>query len=263
MKNKIVMLGMGLLLFAAGVGIGMTTVQGDSGQEDTVQEDVVQAKTAQEGTDQQDAKQETKEYVTTERKAPKSVKSNVKDKEDCYLCGDHQRSVAWLYNGYDDLGVICVNEWYIFDVMVRNHADDGSLTGPSGSASSRYTGNAKKEDCLFYAMSNSDRGISEVDVSYGKNSYLDTEAVREKLCQGCLDKLWEVMEVRVPEGEDANPRDLCLVDFNTLELYSLQGIYSGFSAGDYWVEVDTSDEDRLQVRAIYAPILYNGTKEGE
>lgn len=49
------------------------------------------------------------------------------------------------------------------------------------------------------------------------------DVVKEKdhLCQTCLDKVLEVMEVYAPENEPARPRDLCLVDFQTLELYSL------------------------------------------
>lgn len=71
------------------------------------------------------------------------------------------------------------------------------------------------------------------------------------------------MEVYVPEDEEAKTRDLCLVDFQTLELYSLQGDYSSYYVRDYYVQVDDSREDGLKVTAIYAPILENGHKDAE
>lgn len=56
----------------------------------------------------------------------------------------------------------------------------------------------------------------------------------------------------------AKPRDLCLVDFQPLELYSLQGDYTS-----YYVQIDDSKEGEVKISAIYAPILENGHKAEE
>ena len=54
------------------------------------------------------------------------------------------------------------------------------------------------------------------------------------------------------------------MDFNTLELYSLQGNYCSYYVGDYYVEIDDSREEELKVTAVYAPVLEeNGEKVGE
>ena len=54
------------------------------------------------------------EYVPWDRKTPKPVKSKLKDLDHCYLCGNDNRSLMGLFRKYDDLGIICVNNWYVF-----------------------------------------------------------------------------------------------------------------------------------------------------
>lgn len=115
----------------------------------------------------------------------------------------------------------------------------------------------------YYCSPNSDRGISDVTIYDGEDDVFDVKKVQSNLCQTCLDKVLEVMEVYTPENEAARPRDLCLVDFQTLELYSLQGDYVAYYVRDYYVQINDSKEDELQVSAIYAPVLENGYKAEE
>ena len=60
------------------------------------------------------------------------------------------------------------------------------------------------------------------------------------------------MECYGKKGEEPRPRDLCLVDFQTLEVYSLQEQYTGHFIRDYYVRM-AEMEDGLEVEAIYAP----------
>ena len=106
---------------------------------------------------------------------------------------------------------------------------------------------------FFSSTQTPSRGISTVEVSYGKDSILDVEKVNNVLCQNCLDKLLDVMETYGPEGEEPKPRDLCLVDFQTLELYSLQEQYASYYIRDYYVRLDQT-EDGMEVEAVYAPV---------
>ena len=195
-----------------------------------------------EGYRQNNKNEVQEESVVCEWKKPESVKSKLKDPDKCYLCGYDNRSLMGLFRKYDDAG---------------------NLTGPQGHINTTFTGTGEG-GCFFHASPNSDRGISDVTVSYGENSILDVKFIRKHLCQDCLDKLIAVMETYGPEDEPWKPRDLCLVDFNTLELYSLQGNYSSYYVGDYYVEVDDSREEELKVTAVYAPELEkNGEKSGE
>ncbi len=60
------------------------------------------------------------------------------------------------------------------------------------------------------------------------------------------------------EGEESRARDICLVDFQTLELYSLQEHYISNYIRDYYVQVDGRGGEELEVTGIYTSKLENG-----
>ena len=117
------------------------------------------------------------------------------------------------FRKFDDLGVICTNHWYVMDMHIRNHDEDGNLTGPQGNGHMGYTGTGEG-GCFFHTEQMSDYGISEVSVDYGEDSIFDVKKVQNHLCQECLDKLVESMEVFCEETQKPKPRDLVLVDLS-------------------------------------------------
>ena len=76
-------------------------------------------------------KTQEQEYHPVERKVPELVESKLKDPKQCWLCGSHERSMMGYFRKFDDLGVICTNQWYVMDMHIRNHDEDGNLTGIS------------------------------------------------------------------------------------------------------------------------------------
>ena len=168
-------------------------------------------------------KQETR--GTWERQEQPPADSTLADPAECYLCGNHNRSLMSMFRGRDDLGVICVNDWYVMDMQIRN------LDGIGGSDLTVGAEGA----CSFRTDRNPERGISEVTVEYGANSFFDVKKVQDHLCQICLDKLLEFMDSYSEEGKDSGAKDVCLVDFQTLELYSLQEHYISHYIRDYYV----------------------------
>jgi len=50
------------------------------------------------------------------------------------------------------------------------------------------------------------------------------------------------------------------LNFQTLELYSLQGDYLSYYVRDYYVQVDGSKEEEVKILAFCAPVLENGHK---
>ena len=206
-------------------------------------------------------KTQEQEYHPVERKVPESVESKLKDPKQCWLCGSDERSMMDYFRKFDDLGVICTNHWYVMDMHIRNHDEDGNLTGPQGNGHMGYTGTGEG-GCFFHTEQMSDYGISEVSVDYGEDSIFDVKKVQNHLCQECLDKLVESMEVFCEETQKPKPRDLVLVDFQTLELYAIQEHNAGYFIRDYYVEIE-SEEDGVEVKAFYCPKLNNGRKDGE
>lgn len=105
-----------------------------------------------------------------------------------------------MFRGRDDLGVICVNDWYVMDMQIRN------LDGMGGGGSGWTVGD--KEACSFRTDRNPERGISEVTVEYGENSVFDVKKVQSHLCQTCLDKLLKIMESYGEEGKESGAKDV-------------------------------------------------------
>ena len=189
------------------------------------------------------------EFTPMEFKELSSVQSELSDPEGCYLCGTAEESLMGYFRQFYDLGIISVNPWYVLDLGILSHEKDGTDTSGTRTA---MTGTGEGGD-FFSSTQIPSRGISTVEVRYGEDSILDVKTVKKVLCQKCLDKLLAVMETYGPEGEEPKPRDLCLVDFQTLELYSLQEQYASYYIRDYYVRLDQTD-DGMEVEAVYAPV---------
>ncbi|MDD2981712.1 MAG: hypothetical protein PHN80_17380 [Hespellia sp.] len=198
---------------------------------------------------------EGSENVEWESKKPEAAKSTLKNVKKCWLCGNDNRSMMGYLRKFDDLGIICVNDWYVMDFQIRNRDEEGNLIGSQGHSSMTTVGNGK-EACFFQTNRNSDRGISEISVEPGKESVLNVTRIKSHLCQNCLDKVLETMETYGAVGEPAKPVDLCLVDFKTLELYPLQEQNRSYYIRDYYVRIEPKEQE-VDVMAVYAPVQEN------
>lgn len=65
---------------------------------------------------------------TWEWKDLEPVKSKLKDTSKCWLCGEDELSLMGYFRKFDDVGIICSNNWYILDLRVRDHDDEGNFT---------------------------------------------------------------------------------------------------------------------------------------
>ena len=173
-----------------------------------------------------------------------AVKSALDNKEECCLCGSNSRSMMGMYRGKDDLGIISLNNWYVLDMGVGK-AEDETMSGQN---SSRITATGEG-GCIFHVDQNHARRISEVQIEYGEEDYFDVDKVRGYLCQTCLDKLIDVIDVY---GDSECPVGLCMIDFQTQELYSLQEQYASYYIRDYYVRLDQTVEG-MEIEAVYAP----------
>lgn len=180
---------------------------------------------------------------------PKPVQSQLTDKSRCWMCGNDDQSLIGMYRGKDDLGVLCLNDWYVLAMDIRNLDENGNPVSVCGmSMGMTSTG---EDGCTLHTEKNPNRGISQVTIDYGKKKDFDSQTVQKHLCQNCLDKLLEVMEVYGYVQEEPKPRELCLIDFQTMELYSLQDEKSVYYIRDYYVQIDSGE--RKEITAVYAP----------
>lgn len=198
------------------------------------------------------------EHLNYEHKIQPPVESGLSNIAECYLCGHNRRSLIGHYRGNDDLGIICINQWYIVGLGVHSFEEQNDFIGLQEKHRTSRFGTGEGGD-FFRISQNFSRGISEIEIDYGENSILDLNAVRDWLCQKCLDKLLDVMDCYVLEGEEARPRDLCLIDFQTMELYTLQEHNRSYYIRDYYVQI-AMDDSGAEVNVFYMPVLVDGGK---
>ena len=177
------------------------------------------------------------------------IQSTLEDQGACYLCGSSDYSLVDYYRKFDTIGVISLNDWYVLDFRLKCQDENGNeVNGEEGTSSS--FGNTG--EVIYSTESNFQGTMASITVTLPDGYKLKPEMIQEHLCQKCLDKLLSVMETYGPEGEEPKPRDLCLVDFQTLELYSLQEHYASYYIRDYYVRLDQT-EDGMEIEAVYAP----------
>ena len=176
-----------------------------------------------------------------------SLDSKLENAEECYLCGNADRSLMGYYRKFDTVGIIGLNEWYVLDLRLKAHDENGNEINESGS-------NGMSGGCTqgvrFEVDSIASRGMSSATVSSEKE--FDATCIQNNLCQECLDKVTVTLERYCKEGERKTFNPFVFVDFKTLDIYSLQGNYTGMSVRDYWVEVEKTGEE-TNVDVYYLP----------
>ena len=204
--------------------------------------------------------QDNQKYVTM---TYKDLNSELQDLEDCFLCGSHNRSMMSYYRRIGGIGVISFNDWYVtdFELASKNRVDGSNDSDGNGIATEASTGRT-----LFGFVNTGNIRIQKESMSFGRRASVtvkwpdgllpDFTLLQENLCQPCLDKILENQSIRKKKYDDRIPVPFCVVDFETLELYSLQDSRTTFSIRDYWIEVREVNEG-LEMNAYYLPTEEN------
>lgn len=176
-----------------------------------------------------------------------SLDSKLENVEECYLCGNADRSLMGYYRKFDTIGIIGLNEWCIIDFRLKAYDENGNEIRESGS---NGMSGGSNQGVHYEVDSMASRGMSSVTVSSEKE--FDATCIQNNLCQGCLDKVTATLERYCKEGEKETFNPFVLVDFETLDIYSLQGNYTGMSVRDYWIEV-LYEVGETTIDAYYLP----------
>lgn len=174
------------------------------------------------------------------------------EQSDCCICGNNERSLMPYYRQMDSIGVVCLNTMYIANTDVRTYDDDGNELIGSTYYNSTSSSHGKGE-CSFWTDGMPSRGIGRIKISYGEKSSPAWDKIKEFLCQSCVDK---VVEMYVDElewqGDNARFPEVCIVDFQTNELYPLGKTQLSYFVRDYYVHIDHED-DGDDITVFYAP----------
>ena len=140
----------------------------------------------------------------------------------------------------------------ISSLDTRVYSDDGTEIISDGGLSITSSSHGE-EECSFQINGMPNHGIFEGKVKYGEKSTPDFEVMKKYLCQDCLDKVLSMYQDEM-EWSDSKGRfpEVCIVDFQTNELYTLGKSHTGYWIRDYWIHIDHGD-DSSSIMAIYAP----------
>ncbi len=177
------------------------------------------------------------------------LNSELQNVEECFLCGKNRKSLMGYYRKFDTVGLISLNDWYVLDFQVKTYDDKGIEVEDSNSNSVRY-GNTGEVSYSVHGMPS--RGMAEIDVTLPEVYKVDIDNLQKNLCQECLDRVADSLEYWKWKDEEKDAVPLCLVDFATLEIYSLQDHYRSYFIRDYFVEMDFEESD-IKVEVFYLP----------
>lgn len=175
-------------------------------------------------------------------------------KEECVLCNQQGSSVLAAYSGQKNLGIICINTCDISPVEINRYDDHGNLIEEPSETFSIIRNGCSDEGMTTQVTSNPERGFANVNVSLTKDVAIDKEAVECLLCSDCLSAII---------GEYWNePYGVGVIDFDTLEVRLLEEKITGFTFGDYYIDINhkkkvkSSDPTELDLLIIYCPSRY-------
>lgn len=147
------------------------------------------------------------------------LESKLDNVAECRLCGSTDDSMMDYYRKFNTLGVICVNDWNVFELETEIHDESGDQTETHLGTRSTV---GSTEEYNYKTNSIPGRGIAEIIITLPKEYKLNILDLQKKLCQDCLDKILESLACDRWRNEEKEPLPLCLVDFQTLQIYSLQ-----------------------------------------
>lgn len=191
--------------------------------------------------------------ATRHEKKTVTYQSRIK-KEECALCNQQENSIPSTYAGQKNLGIICINTCDISPVEINRYDDHGNLIEEPSETFSIIRNGCTDEGMTTQVTSNPERGFANVNVSLTKDVAIDKEAVESLLCSDCLSAI-------MSEYWD-EPYGVGVIDFETLEIRLLEEKITGFTFGDYYIDIDhkekekSSDPTELDLLIIYCPPRY-------
>ena len=177
------------------------------------------------------------------------LRSSLENTSECYLCGNAEESLISYFRNFDTIGLISLNDWYVIDFPLKNYDENGNEV-ESATSTSFLSGNTG--EISYSSDGTPSRGMASIDVTLPVNYKVDTNTLEKHLCQNCLNKVAASLEYRKANGENKEAIPLCIVDFKTLEIYSLQDYWRAYFIRDYYVETDF-DDNIVRTEVFYLP----------
>lgn len=162
--------------------------------------------------------------------------SVLSDDTKCYLCGNTDDSMMPYYRKFDTLGILFLNDWNI----LRFETHSGTRISIGNTDEYRYENSSVPG-----------KGLAEINVTFEEGYKPDIESLRKRLCQKCLDKVLEALEFERLKNQKKEAMPLCLVDFRTLEIYSVQKPMQKLYLDTWYVSIqDETNILEIEIREL-------------
>ena len=175
-----------------------------------------------------------------------AIVSELENEDECYLCGNSDASMMDYYRKFDTIGVIGLNQWVVMDLRLKEYDSEGNYVEKEGSSSSQ----SSMQGVEYDIDATPSRGKASATIKSTDGMFYES-TVSKHLCQKCLDKVAGTLERDTVDGaKEFFP--FCVVDFETLELYPVQREQHSYFVRDYWVQVESIDEE-IELEVFYLP----------
>lgn len=182
--------------------------------------------------------------------------SKLQEETACFLCENDTKSMSNYYRQLNTIGLISLNDGYMIDFKLGQSdsedpdknsaaAADENMTGLYGSGTVFDVVNTGTVNICSERIP-SGREVS-MQVTWKDDLMLDPVLIEERLCQNCLKKVKDSLTIKKYCFEKKAPLPFCLVDFQTMEIYSVQDWTTRYHIRNYLVDV-LHFEDGLKIK---------------
>lgn len=182
------------------------------------------------------------------------VYTSIIKKEECALCNKCGKTLLPAYAGQNNLGIICINTFEFSPVTINRYDDFGNLLKEKAGYMSMTHNGFGEGEMSTSVSADPDRGFASVQLSFMQGDMVDKKSVESLLCQDCL--------TAIMEESWEEPYPVGVINFETLEVRLFEENITGFTFGDYYIDIDRreikDDSERIELDLLifYCPPRY-------
>ena len=167
--------------------------------------------------------------------------------DECFVCGEQEGSLAKLYWGQDNLGILNLNTFEFMRLEINRYDDAGNLIEePAGIMQQQ---SIRSGESYAHASVNPDRGYADIQIQ-GKQQPIDAAAIQSHLCQACLDAINDIYFGDYP------PEEYAIINFSDKTIRPLIRNTTFFSSANYCVDCVFKDNGNIDLLIFYCPPRY-------
>jgi len=169
--------------------------------------------------------------------------------EECYVCSNTKDFSGFLYWGEDNVGIVNLNTFELLRLEINRYDDQGNLIEELAGFMSSSGMSNKETGSYVHACCHSDNAYADVQL-FGVQYAIDRDSVQNHLCQTCLDSINDLWFTDMP------PAEYAIVSFENRTIQPLLSAHSWFPAGNFGVDCEFKDDDKIDLLIHYCPLRY-------